>query len=319
MANEIQLIGFPSGNTLYAIIRNSDGEVWYPTGEVFEEWGESGRTANDYSIPMADKSGSFYVADFDTAIDASTTPYLIQIFTQDGGTPADTDSVVGEDSITWNGVSADVESAVQELGAVDICNMALARTGGGKEEERIFSLGQSTSTAAWCRLFYPHCRNMVFERWDWHQASEFAGLGAALTGSSIPEAADWDFVFNLPTDFISLVSQTAESNHELFFKYRISQGKLFTNDLTNNDEDSAYIEYLQKNTNASSYGSILTEAIVVLLASKLAGPVAKDDVLARTLLTEYETLALVNAKASNQSSKEDVDEQGETTWLNARL
>lgn len=318
MSNELQLTGFPSGNTLYAIIRNSVGLVWYPTGAAFEDWGDDGRTANDYSIPLADKTGSFYVGDFDSDIAASTIPYPVQFFAQDGVAPADADSVVGEDAITWNGVSADLESAVAELGATDICNMSLARIGGGKEQSQIFSLNESSPTAAWCRLFYTHSRNYVFKRAHFHEATEFGDLGAELTGSSLPEQADWEYVFNLPSDFLSMVKQTNEDDRTAAFKYRISQGLLFTNTLSNSDEDSAYIEYIIKNTDASTYGPELVEAIVVFLASKLAGPVAKDDIYARELLQEFELLALPKAKVANQADLADINEKGETTWLNAR-
>jgi len=318
MSDEIQLVGYPSGATLYAIVRNPAGQVWYPFGEAFEDWGGGvSRTANDYSIPMTDKKGSFYVADFPSDIDAADEPYPIQIHLQGSSAPVDNEPVVGEQGIIWTGTSVAV-AAVAELGATEICNMALARIGGGDEEESIVSIGQVSKTAAWCRRFYSHCRDYVLKRANFHEASSYGDLGAALTGSSIPEAAEWEYVFNLPSDYVAMMKQTSEDDHEQAYNYRISQGKLFTNDLTNSDEDSAYIEYIARNVDASTYGPTLVEAIVVFLASKLAGPIAKNDQWGQSLLQEFETVALPNAKARNQADVADPGEKGETSWLNAR-
>lgn len=200
-----------------------------------------------------------------------------------------------------------------------ICNMALARIAGGEEAARITSFDDDEGkTADWCRDFYPHCKEMVEERWEWISNTSFKDLGAALSGSSIPEVADWENVFNLPDDFGAMVKQTNEENHTQAFKYRISDGKLFTNDLTNTAQTSAYIEYIKYQDDAEAYTSLMTEAIIVLLASRLAGAITKDPLLPIDLMREYETLTLPNAKARNQASVADPDERGENSWLNAR-
>jgi hypothetical protein len=100
MANEIQ-VNYASGNTLYAVVRNSAGEVWFVTGEVFEAWGTGGRTADDYDIGLIDKSGSRYVGGFDTNIPAGR--YSIQAFLQAGANPADGDTLVAAEEIVWSG------------------------------------------------------------------------------------------------------------------------------------------------------------------------------------------------------------------------
>jgi len=100
MANEIH-IDYPSGNTVYAVIRNSAGQVWYPAGQVFEDWGTNGRDADDYDLILTDKGGSRYVGDFDADISAGR--YTIQAFLQAGANPADTDSLVGSGRIIWRG------------------------------------------------------------------------------------------------------------------------------------------------------------------------------------------------------------------------
>jgi hypothetical protein len=100
MASEIQ-VNYASGNTLYAVIRNADGDVWYVAGQTFEVWGTSGRTANDYAISLTDKSGSRYVADFDANITGGG--YSIQFFLQAGANPADGDTFIAGEEIVWSG------------------------------------------------------------------------------------------------------------------------------------------------------------------------------------------------------------------------
>jgi hypothetical protein len=100
MANEIHA-DYASGNTLYTVVRNRAGDVWYPQGQVFESWGIDGRDADDYDISLTDKSGSRYVGDFDSNIPAGR--YSIQVFLQAGANPADGDSLRVSDEIVWSG------------------------------------------------------------------------------------------------------------------------------------------------------------------------------------------------------------------------
>ena len=100
MSNEIQA-DYASGNTLYAVIRNGVGDVWYVAGQSFEAWGTGGRTADNYDISLTDKSGSRYVGNFDSNIPAGR--YFVQIFLQAGANPADGDTLVTSDEIFWSG------------------------------------------------------------------------------------------------------------------------------------------------------------------------------------------------------------------------
>jgi len=100
MANEIH-VDYTSGSTLYAVVRNGTGEVWYSQGQVFESWGTGGRAANDYDISLTDKGGSRYVGNFDGNIPAGR--YSVQVFLQAGANPADSNNLVGSDEIVWSG------------------------------------------------------------------------------------------------------------------------------------------------------------------------------------------------------------------------
>ena len=101
MANEIQ-VDCVSGLTLYAIIRDRTGRVWHPASQDFEQWGTDSHTATNYAIALTDKSGNRYVGDFDANIPAGD--YAVQVFDQDSAAPAETDDLVGGQTIAWTGL-----------------------------------------------------------------------------------------------------------------------------------------------------------------------------------------------------------------------
>ena len=100
MANEIH-VNYASGNTLYAVVRDTTGDVWHVAGLTFEVWGTGGRTADDYDLSLTDKSGSRYVGNFDSNIQAGR--YSVQVFLQAGANPADGDTLVASEEILWSG------------------------------------------------------------------------------------------------------------------------------------------------------------------------------------------------------------------------
>jgi len=100
MANEIH-VDYAPGNTLYAVVRNEIGDVWYVAGQAFEAWGTGGRDADDYDINLMDKSGSMYVGNFDNGI--PTGRYSVQVFLQAGADPADGDTLVASSEVVWSG------------------------------------------------------------------------------------------------------------------------------------------------------------------------------------------------------------------------
>ncbi|MBN1796733.1 MAG: hypothetical protein JW804_08670 [Sedimentisphaerales bacterium] len=102
MSNEIH-IDYESGNTLYAVLRDSTGKVWYPAGQSFEDWGNNGHDADDYDLSLTDKDGNRYVGDFDNNIGKGR--YTIQIFLQADSNPANTDELIAAGAIFWTGNS----------------------------------------------------------------------------------------------------------------------------------------------------------------------------------------------------------------------
>jgi len=127
-ANEIR--SFNAGaTTCFAVVRDTTGQVWYVSGQVFEAWGTGGRDADDYDIALTDKSGGMFVGDFDTNISAGYY-YIVSHQTADA-TPDDSDPATWAERGYWdgdewftgifqdvNGTIADVPTAAENADAV---------------------------------------------------------------------------------------------------------------------------------------------------------------------------------------------------------
>lgn len=92
MAEQIQVQHSASGANLYALVRNSSGEVWNTNGQVFEPYD----TANlvDYAIAMTEQgaASAFYVADSQRP-DGSEV-WQAAVYLQGGVSPAEGDAPV---------------------------------------------------------------------------------------------------------------------------------------------------------------------------------------------------------------------------------
>ena len=123
-ASEIR--SFNAGaTTCFAVVRNTSGQVWYVTGQVFETWGTAGRTAADYDIALTNKTGGMFVGTMDTNIAAGQ--YYIVSHQQAGVNPADTDPATWQEFGDWTGTvwtpatitPADVADAVWDEAMAD--------------------------------------------------------------------------------------------------------------------------------------------------------------------------------------------------------
>jgi len=305
--------GYASGSTLYAIVLNATGQVWYPTNEAFEDYGTGSRTANDYAILMTDSDSDFYYADFP---DAAAATYKYNIYLQDGVTPADDDDLLTTRSIVWTGTS-EAETAVAELGAVDICNQAILMGGGAEGKTLISSYLEDSPTAEKCRILYPQARNEVLSKVQPQCSLKFADLGSTLSGSSLVGAGtDWDYQVALPSDCLIPLAQVDEDDEKTEYECEIRQGNVLTNDYSNSDADGVFFKYLMKQNNAAKYPPMLINAIAVLLAAKLT-PLL-DPKKTGGLMALYLNEALPNALAENGAQKYTPGDKGEPSWRNAR-
>jgi len=91
-------IGTQTGLTLYAVIRNSSGQVW--NGSAFEAYNSSNWSTYDVAMTEQSQSG-YYTGTFPAAI--TTGKYSFMVHLQQGGSPALGDPIYGGGNVAWNG------------------------------------------------------------------------------------------------------------------------------------------------------------------------------------------------------------------------
>jgi len=280
---------YPTGNNLYALIYNKDQEVAYPTGKAFETYGTSGRDASDYAIAMSEIAGTgYYYASWPTWMDNGTYSYVMRI--RAGSTPVNGDTGFGPWEKYWTGTAL---AAEPDTNAVAICNQGLLLVGGKKDAQVITSLGDGTPTSDACDLIYHPIRKTVIARGYFQETIKYGECAENTTWSG--EQADWEYVFDLPSDYIKLIRQCHEDSPETEYRSEVIQGKLFSNVYSNSDGDAAYIKYKWNETDGDNFSQELVNCIAHLIGASLAPQilgVENGGVRRHYLLEEYEKYIL---------------------------
>ena len=130
--------------------------------------------------------------------------------------------------------------------------------------------------------------------------------------SKAPETGAWRLAFNLPSDFFVIVRQTDEVGSYKDDTRRRYQNQqilnrdgdgllLLSNNFTNLNRDSAYIEYCIDQTTFALLTSEFEECLAMLLAAELSPMVGRDTEFRQRLLVEYKELTVPAAQAAIQS------------------
>lgn len=100
MAGEIQA-NYAAGKTLYALIRNRNGQIWDTGDSAFEAYVTASYAAYAISLSQQGTASGFYVGSFPAAITAGV--YSIVTKEQIGGAVAESDPTVAVGDLQWNG------------------------------------------------------------------------------------------------------------------------------------------------------------------------------------------------------------------------
>lgn len=308
---------YPTGQALYILLWNEDQQIAYGVGEVFEDYGTSSRTAADYAINMTEEESSgYYVASWPSWVARGNYDVVVKV--RATGTPLDSDTGFGPVERYWTGSALAVDP---ETNAVNICNRALAKIGGGEDALTITALGDGTPTSDLCNLLYTPARKTVLKRMKPQEVSFYADLGAQSAFAG--EKAEWDHVFDLPSDNLIVCRQTDERYHRINYRYEIKQSKLFTNVFSNEDGDSAYIEYIKNETDGSVFSEEVINSIATLMAADLTPRITGGEwgwKRRQELIDEFESLVLLNSTGINLSMQHHDEHQRESkfSWLGGR-
>lgn len=193
---------------------------------------------------------------------------------------------------------------------VGIANLALGKV----SEQALTSLNDATTPGAKCRQFIYQAIREVLAESKWKCARGQAELSELATAPTF----GWDNAFQLPTDYVRIVSFNEVSADDQFQELFEIQG---TTLLT--DEPTASIVYVKDLTSGSNTVAVMpplmVKACYLNLAAKLAWPLAQS----RTLETALEEAAekAVRKAAIRDASEEFkplTDRAAGSNWLASR-
>jgi len=196
---------------------------------------------------------------------------------------------------------------------VQIANMALGEV--GSEGQAITTIDDATTPARVCKRFIYQAIREALERGKWKCARKSAEL-AQITAA--PDFG-WDYVYQLPTDYIRLVSfnevDSEEQDQELFERQR---------DTLLTDETTVSIIYIRDLTatgnDVNLMGPLLTKACYINLASKIAWSLQQSRTLKESLEESYEkALRAAKSANANEEFKPLTDPASGSRWLPSRL
>jgi len=163
-----------------------------------------------------------------------------------------------------------------------IVNLALSRVG----EPAIESIDDTGSEVARkVRTVYEHCVKTLSRMTQWQCLKK----RVQLTQNATAPAFGYSYSYNLPEDFVRMISVNDIDAWDQEDWYELEQGKLLI------DQDEAKIVYVAYTEDTTKFDPLFTEALSVLLASRLATIIRQDENLAIALYQEYKQSALPDA------------------------
>jgi hypothetical protein len=177
------------------------------------------------------------------------------------------------------------------LDQTKLCNLALGRVGAAP----IMSINDADSKGARvCLLNFEAAVREAARAGEWNCLKKRDTLGQL----SAAPAFEWAYQYQLPADLISLVELNGVAYHgEPQDDWEIEGRVLLT------DADIAQVRYIAYVEDCTQWDALFTNAVVVLLAAKIAVPMRQDEGMATALLTEYQRVALPQARQKDGNER----------------
>lgn len=181
---------------------------------------------------------------------------------------------------------------------VQICNIALARTGVSKTIASI-DPPEQTQESKICATFYEHCRDRALEDFPWLFARRAVALQKVVTTAITP---GWEYQYAYPNDCLRALHvcssagiQVATSDSTLLSIPKIpftqwadpvANRKLI---LCNMDE--MYLVYTARITNPTMFTAAFDSSLAWLISSEIAGPLTSNKALGQQSYNSYLAVA----------------------------
>ncbi len=182
---------------------------------------------------------------------------------------------------------------------------------------RITAIGDGSTNANHCQVFYPPLRDAFLRMHFWNFALERVELAVDTTAPLFA----FTFRFALPGDFLRMKEYaglnpstsphpyTYDPNIRVVPLWKIEGSKLLSND------GRAVIQYIKRVTNPSLWDAMFYQVVATALAAKLARAIPKDAKKAKEMSVEVDTVLLPLALASDgQEGSVEAYISDDLTW-----
>lgn len=187
---------------------------------------------------------------------------------------------------------------------VTIANAALQLVKNSKE---ITSRSQGTKEANAVDAIFDELRDFMLESHNWNFATKRVQLAQLAT----TPAYEWDYEYQLPSDFIRVVSVHNNSTGRDWVAYKIENGKIMS------DASALYLRYVARVEDPNLMPATFRNAFAKLLASRLAMTISQSAALSKELYSQYLDQDIPLAKSSD-SIQDMPDQLPESSWLSVR-
>lgn len=192
------------------------------------------------------------------------------------------------------------------LSQTQVCNQALARIGA----KLITSINDDATGAEACLNAYDATVSEVARSGTWNCLMKRAELGR-LTAAP---AFEWAYQFQLPVDLLLLMEVNGVDYHDEPQDEWVIEGRVL---LT--DAERALVRYVALIEDSTQWDSLFTNAVVVLLAAKIAVPIRQDEALMQALMADYNrVLGNARMRDGNERRAHRWNPSVRSRWVNAR-
>ena len=180
---------------------------------------------------------------------------------------------------------------------VDICNLALVALG----QTTIMSIDQKAPRAEKCAAIFDMVRDIELSSHNWKFATKYQTLAQSSTDPSFT----YDNSFQLPSDYLKLVSLDSSS-----IEYKIVGDKLYTN------EDEIGLIYIFRETDTANFSSEFIDLLAARIARDLAWSITNNK---STMVAMYESYTITRRRAIAIDSQQGTPNKVQgTSWITAR-
>ena len=148
-------------------------------------------------------------------------------------------------------------------GKVHICNLALDQL----KQEYIQSIdAPETWVAEVCAMHYDQARQEVLRKHPWN----FAIKRDTLTKSATAPVFGWQAAYNLPNDFLRLISIGDDSLNSIRNHYQLENNQILGSDLDSVTADTIQIRYVYDLTDITKFDPLFIKCLYLQMAINMA-------------------------------------------------